>query len=124
MAYTHFNESTPAATQSGPDVPDSTRENLKALRDGVVGGLMVGWEEAIVGGVNPTTITLSKGLEKIRQTLTWGTAGGENGNVTKVVLCYSFDSGSNWDYMGTENTTYDSEGNVTAVAWTTGDTCS
>ncbi len=125
MAYTHFSNSTPASTQTGPNCVDSMRENLLALRDAIVSGALKGWDMTPSGGTGeqPATITFDSSTERLRQSLTWGAAGGADGNVTKSIYCYSSDSGSSWDYIGTENITYDTDGNVTAITWTTGDSC-
>lgn len=122
-AYVDYDSTVPdAATQSVPQMGTSTRTNSDSLRDAVVAGFMPGWNFAASGGTaeEPTTLTYSSGTERIKATLTWGTTGGADGNVTVMVLEYSSDSGSTYVDLGTLNTltvTYDASGNVTAATW-------
>lgn len=121
MSYTAFNAATPdAATQNGTQFAQSTRANLAALRDAcVLGGGFPGWAMAASGGTaeQPATLTYSRGTERVRATLTWGTTGGEAGNVTQAVYAYSANSGTDYGTIGTKTITYDGSGNVTATAW-------
>jgi len=119
MAYNAFVDGKPVAADTGTQFADFTRENLMALRDAVVAGTMAGWNYAPAGGTaeEPATVTYSKSTERIRGTLTWGSAGGSDGSVTQAVWEYSSDSGSTWDAVGTQAVTYDAGGNVTAVTW-------
>jgi len=119
MAYTQFADNKPVATDTGPDVVDDMRNNLMAIRDMVVMGAMPGWTMTPSGGTasQPTTITWSKGTERIKAVLTWGTTGGADGNVTVAVYSYSSDSGGTYDTIGTETMTYDVDGNITKIEW-------
>lgn len=121
MSYTAFDATKPdAATQNGTQFAQSTRDNLAAVRDAcVLGGGFPGWALAVSGGTaeQPATLTYSKGTERVRAVLTWGTTGGASGNVTQAVYAYSADSGTNYDTIGTKTITYDASGNVTATAW-------
>jgi len=119
MAYNSFTDGKPVGTDTGLDAIDTIRENLMALRDAVVGGMMAGWDYAPAGGTadQPATVTYSKGTERIRGSLTWGTSGGSDGNVTQIVWEYSSDSGSTFDDIGTLAITYDTSANVTAMTW-------
>lgn len=121
MAYTQFDNGKPLATQTGPQFADSSRQNLQALRDALIAsdGQLYGWSFAATGGTpeQPTTLTYSSGTERVKAVLTWGTTGGEAGNVTAVAWSYSADSGGAYDTIGTRTVTYDSNGNVTAASW-------
>lgn len=116
MAYTIFDPAKPdAATQNGTAFAQSTRDNLKAVRDAaIMGGCFYGWNMAATGGTaaEPTTLTYSKGTERVRATLTWA-----SGNVTQAVYAYSSNSGTSYDTIGTKTITYDASGNVTATTW-------
>ena len=120
MAYTAFADNKPVASDAGLAVINDTRNNLMAMRDAVVLGGMAGWDYAPTGGTaeQPDAVIYSKGTEAIKGTLTWGSSGGADGNVTQAVWAYSSNSGSTYpDAIGTEAVTYDSGGNVTAVTW-------
>lgn len=120
MPYTAFDGSKPdPSTQSLTAMAASERENLAALRDAVVAGAMAGWNMAQSGGTaeQPDNVIFSKGTERVKLALTWGDTGGEDGNVTDLVMSYSSDSGSNYDTAGTAAFTYDSNGNCTAITW-------
>lgn len=117
MAYTSFVDNKPVATDTGAVFADTTRENLMAMRDAVVMGAMVGWAYSSSGGAEPATITYSKGTERLRASLDWGSSGGADGNVTEAVWEYSADSGSTYDAIGTEEITYTTDGLVSVVAW-------
>lgn len=119
MAYTQFADNKPVDTDTGPDVVDDIRNNLMAMRDMVVMGAMPSWNMTPSGGTaaQPATITWDKSTERIKATLTWGTTGGADGNVTIAVYSYSSDSGSTYDTIGTETLTYDSDGNITKIEW-------
>lgn len=119
MVYVKFTPDTPVITDTGAEVIDDTRQNLMALRDAVVAGAMVDWNMAASGGTaaEPTQILYSKGTERVRLTITWGTTGGEDGNPVTVVYAYSANSGGAYDTIGTWSGTYDANGNLTAETW-------
>lgn len=121
MTYTAFDPLKPdASTQNGTQFAQSTRDNLRTIRDAVImGGGFYGWNMAAAGGTaeQPATITYSKGTERVRATLTWGSTGGEAGNVTVAVYAYSSNSGTDYDTIGTNTIAYDGSGNVTATTW-------
>lgn len=115
MAYTPLDESLPdGATQNGPAVFPSVRDNQKALRDAILAGALVGWNTAPSGGTaeEPAVMTRSKGAERVKSTLTWSA-----GLVTTVVHAYSSNSGSSWDTIGTLTITYDANDNFTGATW-------
>ncbi len=120
MSYTAFDGSKPDPTTQGITAfASSTRDNLEALRDAVVAGIMPGWNLSASGGTvdEPAAWIYAKGSERVKLELTWGTTGGEDGNVTVMVMKYSSDSGSNYDTVGTATFTYDSNGYCTAITW-------
>lgn len=65
----------------------------------------------------PQVISYTKGTERIRQAMTWGTAGGEAGNVTVAAYSYSSDSGATYSAIGTETISYDASANVVSTLW-------
>ena len=120
MAYTDFVDNAPVATDTGLEFADTTRENLMAMRDMVIMNMAPGWTyDPVVGtgtASQPQYYLHSKGTERLRATVTWGTSGGAEGNPTQVVWEYSADSGSTYDTVETRAITYDPDGNVTEVA--------
>lgn len=120
MAYVPFVSDKPVITDNGDVVINNTRENLMALRDAVVAGALKGWNMAATGGTaaEPTQILYSKGNERVRLAITWGTTGGEDGNPKTVVYSYDGDAGASYDTIGTWTGTYDANGNLTAETWT------
>lgn len=65
----------------------------------------------------PETLLYTKGTERVRAALTWGTTGGEAGNVTVAIYSYSSDSGLTYSTIGTKTVTYDGSGNVVSTTW-------
>lgn len=120
MPYDPFLDNKPVSSDNGLVVIDETRQNLMAMRDAVVMGAMSGWDYNPNGGTadQPAEFLYSKGTERIRGAVTWGTSGGADGNVTQIVWSYSSNSGSTYDTIGTQGITYDVDANVTAIAWT------
>lgn len=120
MAYTLFDPTKPdAATQNGTSFASSTRTNDAALRDAcILGGGFPGFNLAASGGTaaQPTQLLYSKGTERVRSTLTWGTVGGEAGNVTVAVYDYAPDAVT-YSTIGTKTVTYDGSGNVLSTTW-------
>lgn len=115
MAYTAYNESYPDGTRTGPQVVSDIKANLLAMRDAIVmGGGFFGWAMAATGGTAdaPTTLTYSKGTERVRATLTWSA-----GKVTQALYAYSANSGGSYDTIGTKTITYDGSDNVTGTSW-------
>jgi hypothetical protein len=116
MAYVPLNPLTPEPAQDGTEVLQSIRDNMKALRDADFIGGDSGWTYSQTGGTanEPTTQLWSKGTERIRITATFGTAGGENGNLTAATLAYSSNSGGAYDTIEARTLTYDGDGNFTS----------
>lgn len=96
------------------------------------GNILHGWNVAVSGGTpeQPQYITWSKGNDRVRMELTWGTTGGAEGNVTQCVVSISEDSGSNWETFkgidedgeelltnGIFTLSYDVNGNFTTGTW-------
>lgn len=119
MPYVPFNQALPDGTASGAATLEDIRENQAALRDMILTGFAPGWNMTPSGGTaeQPGQILLSKGTERLRSVLTWGTTGGADGNVTQIVASYSSNSGSSYDSIGTFTLTYDSNSNVTSGTW-------
>lgn len=121
MTYTAYDNTNPDSTATGgmPVYSQSIRDNFQAMRDAVIMGAMAGWNMTPSGGTaeQPATLTYSKGVERIKATLTWGTTGGADGNVTQSVYSYSSNGGTSWDVIGTMTVSYDASSNVTGTAW-------
>jgi len=113
----------PDQTQAGTAFAQSSRDMLTFLRASLVSGTLVGYSMAISGGTTtyPTTIVYSKGVEQVRQSITWGTVGGALNNPQTIKYEYSSDSGSTWANMGSTNGlltyTFNSDGTVASSAW-------
>ena len=128
MAYTHYVDTTPTLSQDGDDAVDSMRNNMLALRDAVIMGVMVGWDMTVTPGTGsnekPQYLYMHKNgasTARLRITYTWGTTGGEDGNPTVLALHYTADDdplgSAVWDSMGTFTITYNSDGTVASGAW-------
>lgn len=127
MTYAALDVTKPdASTQNGTQFAGSTRDNIRAMRDALVAtGLVQGFAYSVSGGTaeQPATLYYKRSTEWIKVDLTWGTSGGEAGNVTKAAYYYSSNSGSAYDGMADASgnyvatITYDSNGNCTATSW-------
>lgn len=136
MSYTAFDVTKPVTTPDTRQASiDSIRTNLAALRDDLVGsGMVQGFNYAVTGGTasQPGTLWYKRSAEVVKIVLTWGTSGGEDGNVTKAAFYYasneshaSFPASTNGTYSsmvdGSGNyvctVAYDSSGNVTTTTW-------
>lgn len=126
MPYTAYDKTKPVTS---PDTRqqsiDSIRNNLNALRDMLVAGVPVsGWNYSVSGGTaeQPQYMFYKNGVEWIRATLTWGTTGGADGNVTIMQLHYSGNSGGAYDALTPYSTityAYDSNANLVTTTWST-----
>lgn len=117
MTYTALNLAKPdAATDNGTAFASHIRNNQRALRDAIVFGGVAGWTYSQSGGsaAEPAIQLWSSGTERLRLTSTWGSSGGENGNLIAATLEYSSDSGSTWDAIESRALSYDAGGNFTA----------
>jgi hypothetical protein len=130
MAYDPLDTTKP--TTAGSPEPtrqasiDAIRHNLAALRDALAaGGFVQGFNYEPSGGSaeQPAILYYKRGTEWIKLSLTWGTTGGEAGNVTKIVYQYSANSGGAYDSMADGagkyvlSLSYDSSGNCTGGTW-------
>ena len=123
MAYNEFTHAKPVGTDTGPQAIDYIRNNEMALRDAIIWDY--GWPgvtETQSGGTpeQPAVILMSLGTERWKKSITWGTTGGEAGNITKITYEYSSNSGSNYDPrlpFKNRNVSYDSSGNRIGVTW-------
>ena len=120
MSYTKFTDSKPVISDTGLQVVNTTRTNLMALRDAAVCGNLVDWDMDASGGTvaRPTRLTYSKGNERVRLNLTWGSSGNSEGAPTRIVVQYSSNSGSSYQTIGTKTITYTTGGYVTRTRWT------
>lgn len=119
MAYKHFDNTKPdGALDPGPETLTALRENLHAMSDAVLMGVMPGWNMIAAGGTpeQPTDVQFLKGLEIIQGLLVWGASGGSDGNVTQITFNYSPDSIA-VDNIGVVTITYDNDGNATSAIW-------
>jgi hypothetical protein len=128
MAYIPFVDGKPVFSDDGDDVVDDVRENMMALRDAVVAGVMVGWDGTVTAGTGttekPQYLYLHKNgasTERIRVEYTYGTTGGATDNPLTAVLHYTADDdplgSAVWDSMGTCTLSYNSDGTVASWAW-------
>ena len=119
MPYTQYDYTKPTSSQTGPLTIASAKDNMNAIRDAMVMGAMVGFNKTQSGGTaeQPAIILLTKGTEIVKAALTWGTTGGEAGNVTVAVYSYSANSGTLYDTIGTKTLTYDANGNLISTTW-------
>lgn len=120
MAYTAFDATKPDATaQNGTQFAQAIRNNQAAMRDAIVCGTFPWWNFSKSGGTaeQPTTILYKKGTDWLRITLTWGTTGGADGNVTVAVYAFSSNSGGAYDTIATKTITWDAAGLITATTW-------
>lgn len=116
MSYSDFQPLKPdPLTDSGLEALTATRENLLWLRDAALSGALMGWGLAVSGGTpaRPATWLYSKGAERVRLTITWGTTGGPTGKPQTILVEYSSDSGTSWLTIGTATISYDNDGNFT-----------
>jgi len=121
MTYNALLFAKPDGADDGPTVVDDILRNLLALTDYAQTLIGKGWLVSITNGTGdarrPQYITLkSAGNERwLRATIAWGTASGEQYNLTSVLWEMSTNSGSSWDTIETWATTYDANGNPTAT---------
>lgn len=124
--WSYFRRAKPVTSDTRQASIDFIKNNGVALWSMLGGaGLAPGWAMAPSGGTadQPAVVTFSYLTLRVRQTLTWGTSGGEAGNVVKVVYEWSDDSGATYDALDDESgnyvqtITYDTAGNVTATTW-------
>lgn len=127
MAYTQFDATKPVGTDTGPNFATSANANDKALRDAIIMGAFHGFLFSVVVGTGtakqPQYMFWKNGTIWVRATVTWGSSGGSNYNITQIVWDLSINGGSDYTTapggnIDTQGFTYDTNGNLTA---TTGD---
>lgn len=121
MAYAPFDGTKPdPATQAGTAIMNSIKDNERAIYDAINIGVLPGFNKSQSGGTaeQPATVLYTNGAEIMREQLTWGTTGGEAGNVTVAVFSKSVNSGTSYDTIKTITLTYDASGNNVSTAWT------
>ncbi len=121
MAYDAFNPNQPTSQGTSlADTLNNSRKNQRAIVDMVMAGSVPGWAYSQTGGTaeQPAVCYYKNGDDWYRETLTWGTSGGEAGNVVQRVVDRSRDAGETWETIGAETATYDVNGNCTATDWT------
>ena len=94
MTYSAFNIAKPVVSDTRQVAVDYTRTNIAAMRDNLVAtGIVQGFNYAVTGGTasQPGTLWYKRSTEVVKVVLTWGTTGGENGNVTKMAFYYAPD---------------------------------
>lgn len=119
MSYPDFNPVKPdPSVDNGSAAFTGTRQNLLALRDAALSGMLLDWSLALSGGTaaQRTTWMYSKGTERVRVVITWGTSGGPSGKPQTLQVSYSANSGSTWTVLGTSTITYDASGNLTGAS--------
>ena len=114
MAYTPFTPDKPVIADDGDVVINNTRNNLMAVRDGIVMGVMKGFNYTHSGGTDeePTEVIYKNGVEWLRLAITWA-----SNNPTVIVYSYSGDSGTGYDAIGTITNTYNGNGTLTGSVW-------
>ena len=136
MAYTAFNIAKPVVSDTRQVAVDYMRTNIAAMRDNLVAtGIVQGFNYSVSGGTasQPGTLWYKRSTEVVKVVLTWGTTGGEDGNVTKMAFYYapdeshgSFPASTNGTYSAMGDLTngyyvntiaYDVNGNVTTTTW-------
>lgn len=121
MAYTKFTEGKPViAPDTGAQVVTYTRDNIAAVRDGVLFGVMPDWElQTIVAPAEwPTSLKWKKKAANLwlRATIAYGTSGATQDYVTSIV-CEASGDNSVWDPIGTYTLTYDGSGYLVSGTW-------
>lgn len=119
-SYTAFDNTKPAATQTGTQFASSANANDIALWYGATSGALPGFAYSITVGTGtaeqPQYYLWTNGTTIVRATNTWGTSGGANMNLTQQVWQVSQDSGSTYAAVCTQTFTFDASGNLTATS--------
>lgn len=128
MVYTPYVNNKPDIADAGQDVIDDSRENLEALRDAIMMGKIFDWDMTVTAGggsaSEPDEIAWryqGTGDLEVRATITWGTAGGSDGNPVTIVYAFTGNRTAGtptYDTIGTLTNTYDVNGEITSNSWT------
>ena len=102
-----------------PEVYNGTHWGAILAHNMIYTGIRDGWNMSKSGGTaeQPADIIYAKGTERLKCSLTWGTVGGADGNVTQTIYSYSSNSGSTYATLKTVTLAYDSNGNLTSSTW-------
>lgn len=121
MAYVLYANDKPDISNPGQDVIDDIRENIEALRDGIIMGKMPDWDlTTTIGGgsaTEPDSIEWryqGTGDLALRATVTW-----TSGNPTLIVYAFTTDRTQGtptYDTILTQTLNYTS-GNLTSTTW-------
>lgn len=123
MAYSQASRTQPdASTQNGTNFGASALANDRAAIDAIVLGHAPGWVYSVSGGTaeQPQYMFWKNGTHWLRATLTWGSSGGSNGNITQAVLQLSANSGTDYTTspggtLATVVQAFDANGNLTST---------
>ena len=88
-SYSAYADGKPVISpDTGTQVVNYIRQNLEALRDGLVLGDMPGWTFTTSGGTagQPATITYVRSPNTITGSVSWGVSGAATGNITSIVF--------------------------------------
>lgn len=121
MALVAFDNANPSGGQAGTALPASALGNDKALLDAVIFGQMPGWVFSVSGGTasEPAQMHWRNAALNVwfRASITWGTTGGNNGQMTAITWEKSINGGVDWTSgtggsYGSEVLSYDASGNL------------
>ena len=89
-----------------------TNVDIGEIFNALMTGMHLGWSTQYTGTdlTKPDTKTYSKGLERIRLTMSYNTSGPAVNKLSQIVYEYSEDSGSNYSMLGIEQFTYNGSG--------------
>lgn len=118
MAYTAFDPALPDGSfQNGAAVVQSINDNAYAAWTAIAMGMLPNWSLVPSGGTaeQPTQFLFDDGnspSQQIKGVVTWGTTGGQTGNITQIVWTVS-QAGAAFDAVCTQVFTYDVNGYLT-----------
>lgn len=118
MAYTKFDPALPdGATQTGPQITPSVRDNQSAIGDGILVGSMVDWDMQITVGPleapeELTYTSLDDANDKLRVDITWDV----DDNPLTMAYYRSYD-GAVFNLIGTKTIAWSVDGAVISISW-------
>jgi hypothetical protein len=90
---------------------------MSSLADGVVIAGMFGWNMQVTAGPadQPTELVYFEDdqVNQLRETVTWNA----EGNPESMFYERTYDSGANWEVIGTKNVAWSPDGAAIAVTW-------